>query len=241
VTSAEAWFRIYPLDSLFEHEIVYSAAIIAVDQQSPVIHDSVFINEFNFVGYLDNIRGGNFRMLVKNTGDQPIESFRINYHFGNNWFYWYCGLDQVKNVQYQLHLDPGETAWVEFGDVESNYMFSVPDHFCFWTSGPSDRPDDAYGDDKHCTTWYVPTLEIGNDAIDIHPNPADDVLILSGLSNLKEGVITIYSLDGKRWLRESLNPRGNSTTINTLSLPVGYYVLQLENHAVPLVIQRPEK
>jgi hypothetical protein len=239
--AAESWFRIYDVDSLSDHQMIYSVAITDIQQRTPIEHDSTFVDYPNFVGYLDNIYGGDFAMQVKNTGNQPIQSFRLNAKFQNDWYYWWCGLDMVKNKQYYISLEPGESAWVDFGNIEAINQSSIPDQFRFWTSAPDDRPDDLPEDDTRYINWFVPLDDPTNNSISLYPNPATDEISITGISTIR-GITesSIIGIDGKNWLLENIVVQDKNYTINTSHLPAGMYILKIAELTAPLIIHRSQ-
>lgn len=68
-------------------------------------------------------------------------------------------------------------------------------------------------------------------ALAFYPNPAHDVIILSGLSD-KSSLIRIYSIDGRLVLQTTTT--GNQAQIDINSLKKGIYIIKTENTSLKL-------
>jgi len=235
--STQGWFRYFPEDSLNQHLQKFSVGITNINQRSPVNVDSTFYDNPDFMGYLHNINGGDFEMEVTNTGDQPVDSFWINTRFESAWFIWFCGLDMCKNVLYHNHLDPGESAWVDFGDIYAINQFSLPGQYCFWTSGPSARPDDIPQDDSKCVDRIVSTHDLQKTSLSFYPQPASDEIIISNLPDPNNALMAIiYSLEGKICKTELLDMSQDHYYLSIGDLPNGYYILKINQQVTSLVV-----
>ena len=67
-------------------------------------------------------------------------------------------------------------------------------------------------------------VEFSDAGISIYPNPAKDILTVSGIS--KPTVANIYTISGKLVQKSALNNFTNEITLN--NLPVGTYILKLQ-------------
>lgn len=79
--------------------------------------------------------------------------------------------------------------------------------------------------DKDGKTTYSPIIKItlaGKTELQIFPNPAKDIITLSGLQN--KGIIKIISPEGQ--LVKQLNPNANSMMIDISTLAKGMYIVQ---------------
>ena len=239
--SHQGWFRYFPIDSLQQHGILFSVSITSISQRTPVNIDSTFYNVPGYIGYLRHFEGGNFEIMIKNTGDQAIDSFWINTRFSDAWFVGWCGLEMCKNVFFHQHLDPGESAWVEFGDISAIQQFEVPDQFCFWTSGPNARPDDYSGDDSKCVDRIVNTYDLTESSMSINPQPASDEIIISNVSVRNQDLIaTIYSLEGIICKTELLDRSQDHFYLSVAELPNGFYILKINQQIQLLVVAHRE-
>ena len=231
----QGWFRYFPKDSLQQNGSIFSVSIVEINQRTPVIVDSTFYDLPGFVGYLRQFEGGNFEMLVKNTGNQAVDSFWINVHFADAWLS-YCGLEMCKNVFFHQLLQPGESAWVDFGDIYAIQQFVVPDQFCFWTSGPNARPDDNPIDDTKCVTRIVGIEEPRTNPISLFPIPAFDFMTITLAETTSQPIpLTIYSIDGRKWIQETFPQGLLEYQLNVSKLPPGYYVVQIGEKEKPLI------
>lgn len=235
--STQGWFRYFPFDSLSQHSQHFSVSISKINQRSAVVEDSTYYDNWQLTGFLHTIQGGDFEMEVTNTGDQPVDSFWINARFQSAWFVWFCGLDMCKNVLYHAHLDPGESKWLDFGDIYAFNQFSLPKQYCFWTSGPSGRPDDLPLDDTKCVDRTVGSEDPPKSSLAIYPQPASNEFFISGLIELNEKImVTIYSIEGKIRKTELIEAGQESYRVNIADLPNGYYAVKIGEIVKPLVI-----
>ena len=77
-------------------------------------------------------------------------------------------------------------------------------------------------------TTYSPIVKIvfaGKNELQLFPNPAKDVITLSGLEN--KGVVKIIAADGR--LAKQITAASNSMLIDISTLSKGMYVLQYSN------------
>jgi hypothetical protein len=235
--STQGWLRYYPAYSLIQHQQQFSVSITDLHQRTAVDVDSTFYDYPSFMGWLHDFSGGDFEMEVTNTGDQPVDSFWINTRFQNAWFIWFCGLDMCKNILYQNHLDPGESVWVDFGDIYAINQYSLPAQFCFWTSGPNSRPDDLPADDTKCVDRIVAINDPPKPLFTIYPQPASGEIIISNIPDINDAIrLTIYSMDGEVRKMERLEPHQPNYQVNIADLPNGFYALKIGERIQPLVI-----
>ncbi|MFI5135403.1 MAG: T9SS type A sorting domain-containing protein, partial [Chitinophagales bacterium] len=75
---------------------------------------------------------------------------------------------------------------------------------------------------------------INGNSVSVYPNPANDVIIVSGLSGLSAEKICIINSLGQRVLNFNISKDASEMKLNVASLPEAIYILSLEenDHAV---------
>ncbi|MCW5922159.1 MAG: T9SS type A sorting domain-containing protein [Saprospiraceae bacterium] len=123
-----------------------------------------------------SISFGKVFVTVKNTGKEPVETFRVNAQFDN------CitickGFYQISN-EYSAPMQPGDSLELVFEDhlyLEAQKNVSLFE-LCLWVSLPDGHLDSHPEDDKWCQSFSVvsseaePTRKAHN--VRVVPNPA---------------------------------------------------------------------
>ncbi len=228
---SQGWFRYFPQYNFENAARPASLAITDLIQQSPILYDSVWSEGWDFTGFVHDFSGGQYEIKVTNTGNVPVSHFWINISFDVSVNTWFCSPFNVKQLYFDSEdIQPGESTWVEFGDIEAFHQIHIPDKFCFWTSGNNSIPDYKPQDDVFCMDRIVNTYETFSTTFLVYPNPATEEITLMGFEGEIEN-IKIYDTNGR------LLFHGNSTTIKLNDFPSGYYyaMVLLKNSQVRIV------
>ncbi len=230
------WLRTFPVATPGPLSQTPNASVTAVEQLQPL--DTTSIPAFP-TGYLYNFTGGDFRVKISNLGNTPIDRVGVNVVFNLNQFYDICYNVSARQRQFSnLNLDPGESVWVDFGDVEAFGQDSVPAKLCFWTSSPNERPDAQHEDDRFCqpVTYIVAVQEPRLAGLAFSPNPSDEYTLITFESEMPGEKWQIFDAAG-RLAAAGICPGGPTLRLETASLAAGFYWVQLGNYTGKLVVQ----
>ncbi len=106
---------------------LYNAAITAVEQRSNI--DTISHSGGGPTGQnkIYSLQGGNFRLQITNKGDTTLERVLANIRFGRDYSIGICFVFPTRQQLYEgLNLMPGESVWVEFGDVWAANQSPLP-------------------------------------------------------------------------------------------------------------------
>ncbi|HZV69649.1 MAG TPA: T9SS type A sorting domain-containing protein [Saprospiraceae bacterium] len=147
----QGWFDFYKDYHLKETDEIFSLSIKEMIEEDSIIIDSFYSPGPDYDGYLYSFSGGNYKLKIVNTGNQPVDSFWVNTVFNYLTNYWWCSPASATQRKYIIpKLFPGDSTWVEFGDFDAILQRVLPVNFCFWTSGPNQHPDFIPEDDLYC-------------------------------------------------------------------------------------------
>lgn len=96
-----------------------------------------------------------------------------------------------------------------------------------------------------CEPPPAPKPSVGNNGtlgemkIGIFPNPAKDVLYVSGLSGMNNAIIALFDMQGRLVLSQSY--QGNETMLNISTLPNGVYFVQVSSMGKTVFVERVVK
>jgi hypothetical protein len=167
-------------------------------------------------------------VLVKNYGSSVLNKVQVNVWADRNYHVDVCLLLPGQRQLYDsLALAPGDSIWLDFGDIVAAGQEVLPERLCFWTSSPDETPDGNRSNDHLCVPYYTSsTIEARqNDLLlDIFPNPANDYIQLQLPENPGCHVafrhLTTGLTERTLWL-----PDGNLLKVPVSELPSGVYVL----------------
>lgn len=231
-----AWSAPFTETELYAPPVEPDVVPVALEQHSAI--DTTQIPAWN-TGYYYNLQGGGFRLKIENRGPGILESVCCNISFGANEDFLIC-------VQYNtfqrcfdgLHLASGESAWLDFGDVDARVIAHYPTDLCFWTSSPNERPDAHPADDVFCKPFSLKVAAAEPVALPLQlfPNPAS----VSATLRLPQGS------DAKRWQLADVSGRivaqgdclpGGDVSVQTAHLPGGIYFLRAGGHMAKLAVR----
>lgn len=183
--------------------------------------------------------GGEFRVQLLNGGNITLDQAAVQIAFDWDYSSGVCIERPAKQIRYTgLGLAPGESAWLDFGDIEAAGQTKVPAQFCFWTSAPNERPDANHDDDIYCHSAIVVAGELNVDGFSISPNPASDGSWLT-LPKQKQTIGRVFDLTGL-FIRQIEIPAGNTRFyLDTSDWENGMYFLEIENRIGKFVVQHP--
>jgi hypothetical protein len=138
------------------------------------------------------------------------------------------GGSEFNESQVVLLYRPTPTApWKNWEDISIQSLGSTTDGYARITI--NSLPLGEY-------TFGLPNPEVSIDelssnlAFDLYPNPAQNFVTISVRNdNVKSGSVTIFDMDGRIVLAQSIS--GNSTILNTTNFAKGQYVVQLQNES----------
>lgn len=228
------WFRTFT-DPVVAPSEADNAAATNIMQAQPIVVSQ--INWGQQIRY--KIQGGDFSIRVTNHGQTILENVDVLVGFQWN-DTWICWDRPVHRRHYSgLDLAPGESVWLDFGDVFANYQPVIPVELCFWTSAPNERPDGNHDDDTYCHTLIVSTIEpaqIGQ--LRIFPNPTADFLKIEIPEHLASGYWRLFTATG-RLAATGLCPAGERMLeIGTGGYANGLYFFKLGPYINKVVIDR---
>lgn len=197
----------------------------------------------DFCGGFDGANGRNFRIefgkvfvTVKNTGNTPVQKFRVNGHFDRCSDI--CVSYEQISIPFDMPLLPGDSTELLLPDdfdldgQENKPAFNL----CFWTAVPDDRLDGNPEDDRFCKTFSVlvseqePVVSFQN--VQVFPNPsAGDVRFNIEVVDAgpDDRLIVLTNLSGQVVLRESFS--GPAYHLARGSLPAGIYFYEITGQA----------
>ncbi len=234
-TCTGAWVRSFQELNPMLSAITPDAAVIEVQQNTPV--DTASLPNFP-VGNVYNFEGGDFKISITNSGAIPIEDICLNVVFGFNQFY-FCPYRPAKQIRYSnLNLAPGESTWLNFGDVLAEAQAEVPTEICFWTSSPNQQPDAVHENDRFChpLTYVVAAKEPDFGAFSIAPNPADQFADLTFLEDVQGEPWQVFDALGRQ-MSAGICPARETLRLETAALPNGFYLFQVKNRVSKLLVQ----
>lgn len=234
------WLRTFQLDNPVASNNESNASLKAVEQLSPVHAEAIPI-DFPPISTLYNLSGGEFLVQVTNTGNTLLNQVDVLISFENNQFYDICFMKPAMRQHYDnLGLAPGQSTWLDFGDIEAGGQSSIPTEFCFWTAAPNEMPDMDHGDDAFCKTIAldIPPVD-ARFAIKVFPNPAGREGFTVELPEQISGPMDYQLFDGLgQMVRSGSFSTGQAlATVSTDCLPPGLYVLCTGKWRTKVVLQ----
>jgi len=236
----QGWFRYFPQYEFVDMPLHASLAVTDIKQQEPIIYDSTYNPGYGgYYGYLDKFKGGNFAVQVTNTGTVPVYSFWVNTSFEFPYQPLICAPPTAQHMYVQnQELLAGESIWIKFGDINATSQSSLPDKFCFWTSGNNSKPDDQPQDDLFCIDRIVNTNEIPDHSFSAFPNPANSIINITyptqSTSPILWNLVNVYGRIVKKIKTEN---NTGQLTIDVVDLPSGIYFINSENYSKTIIIQ----
>ncbi|MBL7803960.1 MAG: hypothetical protein JNL02_09515 [Saprospiraceae bacterium] len=216
----------------------HNASLKSVEQNSPVHVEATDLPLPPSPVY--QLSGGNFRVEVTNTGNTLLQEVDVMISFGYNVFWDICFYKPAIRKHYDnLMVQPGQSVWLEFGDIEASGQVDVPVEFCFWTASPNEKPDAYREDDVFCHT-----IALGNGgpvelhtAVRLFPNPADGAGVYAEC-DAPGADYRLFDTAGRE-VRRGQWPAGISQIrIPTDDLSTGLYIFQTGNWHGKLVVNR---
>jgi len=235
----QGWFRYFPEYNFEDIPSPISLAVTDIIQQAPIAYDSVWSLGWDFEGFLHSFVGGGFSLNITNTGNEPVYSFWVNIAFDLSLNTWFCAPFMVKQLYVdQIVLLPGESSWIDFGDIEAYNQENIPKQFGFWTSGNNSKPDFHPEDDVYCMDRILATKENSETTISIYPNPANTELnILCPSNQSSSSSWKLIDVTGRIVTSGNLKNNYGIETIETTSIPPGIYYFRMDHYSKPIIIQ----
>ncbi len=163
--SVQLWFQTRSLPPFDQTEMLPDAALTAIIQASAL--KIVLLS-----GQWRTFNGGQFSVQVTNSGNTTLHSVDVLIGFDK-----VNGICEYRSVERRhftgLSLEPGESAWLDFGDISGTVQNAAPWQFCFWTTQPNEKPDANHDNDVYCHDVSVNTTESHQNPVQIYPNPAE--------------------------------------------------------------------
>ena len=231
--SSAAWIRSFPAASPASTFESPNAAVTAVEQQSLIATSSFPGSSFY------NISGGDFRIKVSNLGNTPIQTVSLNTSFNRSEFSIICYYFPAQQKTFSnLNLAPGESIWLDFGDVTAFGQAVIPDEICFWTSSPNEMPDAVHEDDRACqpANYTVAVNDPNIPQIILAPNPADDFTTLNFSENRVGERWQIFDALG-RVVAQGICTENSALRLETNALPNGFYLVQVGEQVGKLIVR----
>ena len=173
------------------------------------------------------IHFGSVYVTVKNTGSEPVQSFRVNGNFTACNFI--CPRFEQISVPLHSPLAPGDSVellLMDNFDLDGQ-LNSSTFHLCFWTSLPDERLDAKPEDNKWCETFSVLVSEqepvLSETRVQLAPNPAGDYSIFSiaAATPGAEYSLTLRTISGQLVFQDAFS--GSEYPLNRKLLPAGIY------------------
>lgn len=226
-----------------ESLISVNAALTSVEQLTP-LQLSVYVEQFppTDTDTLYSIQGGNFRVQVSNTGSVTLHHADVMIAFDWSQTFFECGIKPAFRRHYDnLNLAPGESIWLDFGDIEANYQLNLPAQFCFWTAAPNGQPDADHSDDTFCYDYTIPAPEpVAAGALRISPNPAGaEGFWVERTDEVSEPLVCkLFDATGRLVACERMAPGISRLHFSTAHLPPGLYYCEAGYWRGKLVVGR---
>jgi len=220
------WFPTFSQDTT-------NAAITDLQQLSTVdtlSHPGTWRNYYS-------MEGGDFKVQITNRGNTVLEQVYVNFSYEKNQNFICFFTPTAQRLYTDLHLAPGQSTWLTFGDLNERQAGSVPHEFCFWTSAPNAQPDAHHEDDAFCkTATYtinLPSIE----PIQLLPNPAKEYFRVIHLTNPAEAEWQLYDAIG-RLIQHGVQPANQpELTVSTQLLPNGFYIFRINGYTGKVVVR----
>lgn len=214
-----------------------NAALVAVEQNEPLLVSLGPVWPWDTEEYYQ-FSGGKFRVQLRNAGNTILDRADVQIAFDWDESSGICLDLPVKQRRYTgLGLAPGESVWLDFGDIAAAGQSTAPTQLCFWVAAPNERPDADRSDDTYCHMTILSSEEKIVGQCSIFPNPADACCRVV-LSAEKALTGQVYDITG-RLMQEVDIPAGENTQfdLQTHDWPEGIYFLQVKNRVVKIVVQ----
>lgn len=233
--SKAAWFSSFPVSISSSLPMLPDARVIAIQQSMSVDiqTDTTFGGEKIY-----NLSEGEFKIEVKNEGLEMIDQINLNIALDRNLYYDFCFSYSTQQKGFSnLALEPGESTWIDFGSILGQGQKELPAEICFWTSSPNQQPDAVHENDRFChpISYTLGFNDISNPSLLLSPNPADDIVQLSGLTERPGVPWSLWDLTGR--LVETGICRESALDIDTSRLPNGCYLFQVNHQHAKLMVQ----
>lgn len=179
-----------------------------------------------------SLHGGGYKLEVKNTGTTIIDSVNVNLSFDQGASS-ICINDYGTNKEFiNLNLEPGESTFLNFGDIHVNYV--ITPEICFWTTAPDRYSDVNPTNDYRCADWdftvNATTPELAN-VISIQPNPANEScrVFLAETNQAHNRTWMLRSIQGISITSGICSNNQSYFDLNVAEVPAGLYLLQIGN------------
>lgn len=167
-------------------------------------------------------------VLIRNVGQNIVDSVRLNHNVGQNIA---CGYNVTGKYFSNLNLAPGDSTWLDFGWLGAYTDFfntdSIQRTYCVYSSNPNGIVDLNISNDNFCKTAFFGMLgaeEMSKAKFEIFPNPATDKVNVnfSGTARYKYGISNSI---GQNMLEGELD----KSSIDLTNLASGIYILTITN------------
>ncbi|MEI6408097.1 MAG: T9SS type A sorting domain-containing protein [Bacteroidota bacterium] len=230
------WMRAVVINDFELPAPASDAAISDIEQQTPVHLDST--TSINGTGYF--FYGGQFKIKVTNAGTNTLEKVDLLIGF-ENVLLWECGNRPAYRKQYSgLHLAPGASVWLDFGDVDVNYQYHAPAQFCFWTAAPNESNDGNHGNDVFCLSPQTTNvMEAPIAGIEVFPNPVTNGFWLKASTgnSLPDGY-ELYNVLGNNVQNGTIPGNTERYFVDLGLLSQGVYILKTGVLVQKIILQR---
>ncbi len=216
----QGWLKYDQVDQVLTLKDSSQISIMEVRQNSGM--------QFISHDYLGPImKGGNFDVQIFNPGVDTVYSFSVNTETDGE-THSICGYNNSQSVFYDhTPVPPTEAIWVFFGDIKASRIEEYPAEFCFWTSGPNQKPDIFPEDDRFCAGYRVSTEESSahddnSSHVSLYLNPANDIIHIRKELTIPIHKIVVYDMYGHNM---SSIQASDIQSIDVSLWPAGMYYL----------------
>ena len=209
---------------------ISNVALLAVRQNT-------FLDTTEYSSPYDTLyssKGGNFDLLIRNIGNDTVYNFSAQSSFD-----WYGGICFARGAQHKrfkgLKLLPGDSTWVNFGDISIHWQDTIYDKICFWTSSPNSKPDLFPENDLLCQiVRYNNKPDFIPEQISIQPNPASEFLEIIGPG--KQVSFRVYDYTGHLLLQDLIPAGTYNFRIDVSLWRAGMYYFVFDNQYRSFII-----
>lgn len=236
----QAWFRLMHTSDTTDNPVQTSASVTGIIRNTEIERDSFWSEGPILTGYLHNFEGGDFMVEITNNGTLPLESLWMNTRFQLAINFYFCAPIVSETRLFDgLNIQPGESTWINFGDISAFNQKEFPQEICFWTSGPNGNPDYKPEDDFWCTEKVVGVKEHELPALQVYPIPATEWVTIELPDQIPvPEKLEIYDLSGFPLMTEKIPSGSKSLKVDMSYLHSGMYLLRLGNYSEKILVAR---
>ncbi len=185
------------------------------------------------------LHGGNFQVQITNRGNTTLEKVYVNFSYEPVQDVFCPSTPADQRFFTGLQIAPGESTWINFGDLAFPNLSTLSPEFCFWTSAPNGQPDAHHEDDWYCqpATYTVTAHSPSTLALNLLPTPTQDFFYVNNFTSPQDTEWQLYNAAG-RLVQKGIYPAGKSNlAISTQSLANGFYIFHIANQTAKLIVK----